>query len=71
MASNYNAYVGLDVHEETISAAIADAGQAGEVRLIGVIKNEPEAIAKLQFVDCMGKRILREVAIRGSDDRRF
>jgi|TARA_R100000501_G_C2630224_1_gene125368 transposase len=47
MAGDYNVYVGLDVHKETISAAIADAGRDGEVRLIGVIRNEPEAIAKL------------------------
>jgi transposase len=37
--------VGLDVHAETISVAVAEAGE--QVRSIGTIPNRPEAIGKL------------------------
>jgi transposase len=37
-------FVGLDVHAETITVAVADRG---EVRSVGVIPNRPEAIRKL------------------------
>jgi transposase len=38
-------FVGLDVHAETISAAVAEAN--GEVRPLETIANHPEALAKL------------------------
>ena len=38
-------FVGLDVHAETIAAAIAE--QDGEVRSLGVIANREESIRKL------------------------
>ncbi|MBL8519835.1 MAG: IS110 family transposase, partial [Betaproteobacteria bacterium] len=39
-------YVGLDVHAKSIAVAVADMG-AGEVRYLGEIGNDCEAIAKL------------------------
>jgi hypothetical protein len=38
-------YLGLDVHTETIAVALAEPG--GEVRSLGIIPNEPSAVAKL------------------------
>jgi transposase len=45
--SESHAYVGQDVHKETISRAIANGGRTGEVRQHGEMPNTPEAIAKL------------------------
>lgn len=39
-------FVGLDVHAETIAAAVAEAGR-GEVRSLGTIPNRPESVRKL------------------------
>ena len=39
-------YLGLDVHKDSITIAIAAAGRNGEVRLYGAISNDLHAIEK-------------------------
>lgn len=50
-------FLGLDVHADTIAAAIAEDGRDGEVRQLGVIANEPCAVRRL--IQKLGKDGLR------------
>ena len=40
-------YVGLDVHKDSITIAIADEGRSGNVRVYGKIANQPDQIDKV------------------------
>lgn len=44
---NKETYVGLDVHADTISVAIAERGRRGEVRFFGTIKHSGDSILRL------------------------
>ena len=54
---NATRFVGLDVHADTIAVAVAEAGRDGEVRNLGIIRNEAGAVRKL--VEKLGKKGLR------------
>jgi hypothetical protein len=40
-------FVGMDIHKERISIAVAESGRAGAVEYLGEITNDPGAISKL------------------------
>ncbi len=44
---DFSAYLGLDVHKDTIAVAIADGVRGGEARFFGEIGNTPDAVAAM------------------------
>jgi transposase len=51
---NATRFVGLDVHADTIAVAVAEGSRDGEVRNLGIIRNEPLSIRRL--VEKLGKK---------------
>ena len=48
MVKNHSTkFIGLDVHKNSITIAIADGGRAGQVRLYGTIENTVDAMGKV------------------------
>src|SRR5690606_32944128 len=45
MSSNKH-YVGLDVHKDTVTIAVADEGRGGEVRIYGQVSSDLRAVEK-------------------------
>jgi transposase len=51
-------YVGLDVRKATISVGLAESGRDGEVRQVGVFKNQPEIVMNLAARLGKGEKLL-------------
>jgi integrase len=45
-------YLGLDVHKDSITVAIAEPGPKGEIRLFGAITNSTQAIDRVLVRSC-------------------
>ena len=47
MGEDRTVCVGLDTHKAKIAVAVAEPGRAGEVRFVGEIANQPDAVRRL------------------------
>ena len=57
MGEDRTVCVGLDTHKAKIAVAVAEPGRAGEVRFVGEIANQPDAVRRLieRLADKLGR----------------
>ena len=52
-------FVGLDIHKERISIAVAESGRSCAVEYLGEISNDPVAIGRGSTVSSVREKLLR------------
>ena len=63
-------FIGLDIHKERISVAIAESGRSGAVEYFDEIANDPGAISKLCYrLRRPGKRQVKEMLVTAAETR--
>ena len=68
--SSITLYLGLDVHKDSLTIAIAEPGPKGEIRLFGTITNDVDRLEKALLGSCVPLNSPRLSAEVGERSRR-